>query len=195
MSRYAYGWSDPRVNIAMYASNYTKHDERIAGYLQAKYKHNRKYSMFLSFTRFATAAALNEAERAGREFSPIFWYMTDDDEIIMTLWSIDSCFIQSTTNTMTLNTAAANAAMLLRRIAGNSGIEFVSHAASLSLFQHAPHGASSNRTARAHTCWSHLRRRSALCLTPTRSNLGPEKTDKLSFISTHLWRATWLNLI
>ena len=94
------------------------------------------------------------------------------------------CFIQSTTNTMMFNTTAVTAAMLLHPIVGNSVIGCASHAASLSLFQHAPLGASSNRMAKAPTCWSHLRQRSAPCWTPTKSSLGLENTDKLSFISS-----------
>ena len=45
-------------------------------------------SVYVFAARFANGVALNEAERAGREFSPIYWYLNDDDEIIMTLWDM-----------------------------------------------------------------------------------------------------------
>ena len=88
MTRYAFGWSDPRYGPSNDMSNYTKHDERIRRHFMAALSGTSTY-MLVFACRFACAVAFNEAERAGREFSPIFWYMTDDRQIIMTLWEID----------------------------------------------------------------------------------------------------------
>jgi hypothetical protein len=44
--------------------------------------------VYIFAARFACGVALNEAERAGREFSPLYWFVTDDNEIIMTLWDM-----------------------------------------------------------------------------------------------------------
>ena len=67
--------------------SYTSHDDRIRLILMRRYMHDMD-SVYVFAARFANGVALNEAERAGREFSPIYWYLNDDDEIIMTLWDM-----------------------------------------------------------------------------------------------------------
>ena len=74
-------------------SHDTKHDDRVRNiaYQNLRYTQHRSYyeqQLLIASARMQTAFAINEAEKNGREFSPLFWYVGDDGQLIMTLWDM-----------------------------------------------------------------------------------------------------------
>ena len=74
-------------------SHDTKHDDRIRDLAYSRFRHFdtfelKRRQLFLSAVRFQSLYATNTAEAEGREYTPIFWYVVDNDQIIMTLWDI-----------------------------------------------------------------------------------------------------------
>ena len=71
-------------------SHDTKHDDRARNmaYLGLRYGLLYEKQLLVSMCRFQSALAINQAEKEGREFSPIFWYVDDNNQLIMTLWDM-----------------------------------------------------------------------------------------------------------